>query len=1350
MRVYDIGRIDGLHYICMAFIEGISLSRFAIAESCLSEERIAELVQKVALAVAHAHEAGFIHRDLKPANIMVDMNDEPVILDFGLARKTQTDDDIRTTQAGSPLGSPAYMSPEQADCDDDRIGPASDIYSLGVILYELLTGRLPFEGSTASVLGQIMTKAPTPPSAFRKTLTVRLENLCLRMMEKQPEKRHSSMRAVAAELQEYLNRFGTAPEPVPSDQAAETQTVSQGQRRRQQIEQLIKTGDYAQAEKLLVMLSRETDESLHEAAAWAAAEIPGLRKIREEVRTGRQEIYATAARLMKSHDYEQACRLLQEYPFDLRTPKMQQLLEQAEGLASHVELLKEQIKAARTRGDNSQLKTLLRELLEIRPGDRKARELLEQLTKKPLLVRIRNSLKSAVAWRATGTRRRGHGSFRVRAVPLLLGLILLSLLLIAPREFHSRNAYHDALAYLQEAMANSSLPNVGDLRMKLGLTGAQVETLPDEDAVVFTWASRINRYEITVFTDGDQLDGFQTGRIDDPVEALPEAAASESVVNADPVPDVTRTDAGIPGIIPSPEPLPNAGDWQIATRKPHGRINDIDFSPSGSEVAIAVGYYVRVLDAETLTLKRILVGQRGETLCVEWSPDGQQIAAAGTDGSIRIWNSDGVPQASVTGNQSAVTDVAWSHDGSRLAFADNSRGVVICSPDGSLLQTLELQDKGGTHSVDWHPDGSLAAGTQRGIVLFDPEFKARPLPRAHSRWTCAVRYSPDGRWLVGSGQKVERFSADGSPVAEFDASGYGLLHRIAWSPDSQSFAVARHPRTRIFSTEATDPRTLNNTDNVDSVAWSSRGSQLLAGGYRLAIVKSTDWSQQLITTSIAAPIYGMDIQQGSQKPANGCWDQSVVWEPDGRSRIVIPHRGDHFRFLPGSDDFITISWPNQLFRIAEGGERSVTYTPEDSVKPFWSLAVSDDGSHVAVRVSHEGQHAVRIWNSGGALVKDISLDHTPNDLTWTNSSPPQLAVTVGQGIRFFEPDGTFSHEIARTDRPDYLAISRDGRQLAIGRAGIHGIQICDDSGQLLAQTPPLHGFGTNRLTWSPDGQQVAWNDLLGHEIHISDPTGRVTHRLDGHAHADSFLKWSPDGQQFVTAGRDGTLLVRESRSMRPRWVGLTTRNFQASWTHNGQLLTGDQEVLDHELVYLVKEATGAVRIMEGSLFGAMTLRKADQQILNLVRNDSFERPWIDSRWLGSADSPLEGWEWRGCFIHHQSVHAAARGMQSMQIDAGRGELSQILSTQADRDYILRFSFARHPTHLLETPARMRVSWDGQQVDELTDTSTDRSPTDMKWVVREYRVRSGKAQTTLTFTGLSGRPALDAVSVSPAD
>ena len=201
--VYDQGEIGGVYYVTMAYLKGRPLSALIDRQRPLSERWVAAAVRKIARALSEAHSRGVIHRDLKPSNIMVVTRSELVIMDFGLAWRAGTED-ARLTQSGTILGTPAYMSPEQLSGNMTAIGPKCDIYSLGVIFYELLTARRPFQGPTAAVMAQILFNDPQPPSVHRPDLDPRIEAICLKAMAKKGEDRYSTMGELAAALGRYL------------------------------------------------------------------------------------------------------------------------------------------------------------------------------------------------------------------------------------------------------------------------------------------------------------------------------------------------------------------------------------------------------------------------------------------------------------------------------------------------------------------------------------------------------------------------------------------------------------------------------------------------------------------------------------------------------------------------------------------------------------------------------------------------------------------------------------------------------------------------------------------------------------------------------------------------------------------------------------------------------------------------------------------------------------------------------------------------------------------------------------------------------------------------------------------
>jgi serine/threonine protein kinase len=233
--VYDVGEIAGTHYLAMAYIEGRSLADLLRGGKPMAERQAAALVRKLALALAEAHHRGIVHRDLKPSNIMINQRGEPVIMDFGLARQLNQEES-RLTQQGAILGTPAYMSPEQVEGDVDALGPGCDIYSLGVILYELLAGQVPFQGSMTSVLAKVLTAQPRPLQELRAGLNPVLEAVCAKAMAKDPADRYGSMRQFAAALFDVLHGEETTkqlPPPAPeadaeAEEAKETLPQDEG------------------------------------------------------------------------------------------------------------------------------------------------------------------------------------------------------------------------------------------------------------------------------------------------------------------------------------------------------------------------------------------------------------------------------------------------------------------------------------------------------------------------------------------------------------------------------------------------------------------------------------------------------------------------------------------------------------------------------------------------------------------------------------------------------------------------------------------------------------------------------------------------------------------------------------------------------------------------------------------------------------------------------------------------------------------------------------------------------------------------------------------------------------------
>ncbi|MDG1895337.1 MAG: serine/threonine-protein kinase [Fuerstiella sp.] len=213
VKIYDIGEESGLPYFSLEFVEGQTLDEFRDSQP-VNERTAAKLMEKIARAMHFAHDAGIVHRDLKPANVLLTKEGEPKVTDFGLVKRIEGDDIDSQTQTGAIMGTPHYMAPEQAWGKAD-IGRETDVWALGAMLYALLTGRAPFVGAnTMDTLMQLKENEPVTPSELVSSVTVDIETICLKCLQKETGRRYGTALELGDDIRRYLDGIPILARPV--------------------------------------------------------------------------------------------------------------------------------------------------------------------------------------------------------------------------------------------------------------------------------------------------------------------------------------------------------------------------------------------------------------------------------------------------------------------------------------------------------------------------------------------------------------------------------------------------------------------------------------------------------------------------------------------------------------------------------------------------------------------------------------------------------------------------------------------------------------------------------------------------------------------------------------------------------------------------------------------------------------------------------------------------------------------------------------------------------------------------------------------------------------------------------
>jgi WD40 repeat protein/serine/threonine protein kinase len=988
VQIFEVGSQEGVYFLALEYVSGGNLDQH-LAGTPQEPQAAAQLTATLARAVHHAHQRGILHRDLKPANVLLQVVQNhdrqsgdasrvdlqravPKIADFGLAKQCGVDADGRT-ESGMLLGTPSYMAPEQFSGMPGQLTPAVDVYGLGAILYQMLTGRPPFKGaSPLSTLEQVKTQEPLAPRRFQRHISIDLESICLKCLEKEPRRRYATAEALADDLERCLSGRPTVARPVRT---------------------WGRTWKWAKRRPVHAAL----------VAAVIVVAVVGLAGILWQWRHTRWELYraniAAAASALQLHQTPAARVMLEQAPREFRNWEWYHLESQLETYSTVLSGHTAPVIGLAFSPDGKRLVSYSEDH-NLRLWDTMSGGIIA-------VCKGHDDNVESVAFSPDGRRFASGGSDRtVRLWDGQTGDA------ICRCEGHGSKVM--ALAFSPDGTRLvSAAPHEQACRVWNAQTGEPIAVLRAKGNETLT----IARNGLTFTPDGTRIVVCGTGgavsvvNVDSGQEGpileqsgvcgcLAVSPDGRLIVTGSTFPDdavrIWELDSGallavldghgnaVTSVVFSPDGahvLSSSLDrtlrvWDVAGRRQvtvmrghTGSITQAIFHPGGTRVISAsIDGTLRLWDAAEGELVEVLRGHTEKVWGCAFSANGNLLASCSYDRTVRLWDLQRIESTGVLrGHKATVYDVAFSADGrhvvstawdnsTRLWDATTGSQIALFKGPGNTEPTES--DSNWEHrtgygdymlSLAFSPDGTrLATGSRDAQVqLWDvPASKLTTTVQLPGEGADSLAFSPDGKLLAAALRKPFGPDSDGHcGTCLLDAltgetvrtlTGHtDLVLAVRFSPDGRHLVSAGLDKTfRVWNTATGEclAELTGHSDRINAVAFNPRGTLLATGSSDRTIrLWNANTFREIGTLPQTSVVYGLAFSPDGTRLVSACEDNTIrLWDPLRREEVAELH---------GHKSLVhAVAFSPDGTRLVTGsGDATVRIWDKLSLKQRWSL-----------------------------------------------------------------------------------------------------------------------------------------------------------------------------------------------------------------------------------------------------------------------------------------------------------------------------------------------------------------------------------------------------------------------------